>query len=55
MNDFLLSDETLTVVNDDIKLIQKKQGLTFGTDAFLLAAYIKEQKQTLGRPRQSSA
>ena len=47
MNDFLLSDETLTVVNDDIKLIQKKQGLTFGTDAFLLAAYIKEQKHAL--------
>ena len=44
MKDILLPDETLTVVNDDIKLIQKKQGLTFGTDAYLLAAYIKEQK-----------
>lgn len=44
MNEFLLSDEKLTVVNENIKLIQKKQGLTFGTDAYLLAAYVKEQK-----------
>lgn len=44
MNEFLLSDEKLTVVNENIKLIQKKQGLTFGTDAYLLAAFIKEQK-----------
>ena len=44
MNEFLLSDEKLTVVNENINLIQKKQGLTFGTDAYLLAAYVKEQK-----------
>lgn len=28
-------------VNDDIVLMQRKNGLTFGTDALLLAAYIK--------------
>ncbi len=35
-------DERLDVVNEKITLIQKKNGLTFGTDAFLLASYIKK-------------
>lgn len=38
----LLSDERIDVVNDRLRLIQKKQGLTFGTDAFLLASYIRK-------------
>ena len=33
-------DEKLEKVNSDICLIRKKNGLTFGTDAYLLAAYI---------------
>ena len=37
----LYDDERLDYVNEKITLIQKKQGLTFGTDAFLLAAYVK--------------
>lgn len=37
----LLPDERLDEVNESIRLIQKKQGLTFGTDAFLLAAYVR--------------
>ncbi len=38
----LLQDgERLDEVNEQLRLIQKKKGLTFGTDAFLLAAYIK--------------
>lgn len=37
----LLADERLDTVNESIHLIQKKQGLTYGTDAFLLAAYIR--------------
>ena len=47
MNDFayspslLAEDERIDEVNEHIRLIQKKKGLTFGTDAFLLAAYIK--------------
>ncbi len=42
MNDIeLYPDERLDVVNEKITLIQKKDGLTFGTDAFLLASYIK--------------
>ena len=34
----LLEGERIDRVNEDIVLIQKKAGLTFGTDAFLLAA-----------------
>ena len=44
MKNILLEGETLTQVNENINLIQKKNGLTFGTDAFLLASYIKAQK-----------
>ena len=35
------ADERIDRVNENIELIQKKNGLTFGTDAFLLAAYMK--------------
>ncbi len=44
----LKSDERLDKVNEKITLIQKKDGLTFGTDAFLLAAFIKRQKYSTG-------
>ena len=37
----ILPDERLDEVNEQIRLIQKKQGLTFGTDAYLLAAFIR--------------
>jgi tRNA1Val (adenine37-N6)-methyltransferase len=40
----LMSDERLDRVNENLMLIQKKDGLTFGTDAFLLAAFIKQKK-----------
>ncbi len=36
----LNSDEILHYVNDDLSLIQKPSGLTFGTDALLLAGFI---------------
>ncbi len=45
MSDFLhpelLSDEQLDTVNENICLIRKKDGLTYGTDAYLLAAFIR--------------
>jgi tRNA1Val (adenine37-N6)-methyltransferase len=41
LNTPLSPDERLDVVNEQIRLIQKKQGLTYGTDAFLLASYIR--------------
>jgi tRNA1(Val) A37 N6-methylase TrmN6 len=36
----IYENERLDEVNDSISLIQKKDGLTFGTDALLLAGYI---------------
>ena len=45
MKDIILEDgERLDAVNEKINLIQKKDGLTFGTDAFLLASFIKPRK-----------
>lgn len=35
--------ERIDVVNDNLKLIQKTDGLTFGTDALLLAAFISKK------------
>lgn len=43
----LRSDEKIEKVNENISLISKKDGLTFGTDAFLLAAYIGKAPSAL--------
>ena len=37
----LSADERIDRVNENICLIQKKNGLTFGTDAYMLAAFIR--------------
>ena len=37
-------NETLHEVNEHIKLIQNPNGLTFGTDAYLLSAYVRPHK-----------
>ncbi len=37
----LLPGERLDEVNENLRLIQKKDGLTFGTDAYLLAAFVR--------------
>lgn len=43
-NNYSLSpDERLDYINEDLSLIQLKRGLTFGTDAYLLAAFVKER------------
>jgi tRNA1Val (adenine37-N6)-methyltransferase len=39
----LSPDETLTDINCELKLIQKSDGLTFGSDAYLLSAYVRRQ------------
>lgn len=39
----LLPGERLDVINEDLSLIQKKDGLTFGTDAYLLAAFVTQK------------
>ena len=38
----LNADERLDEVNERLHLIQKRQGLTFGTDAYLLAAFLRK-------------
>ncbi len=38
--------ERIDEVNDDLKLIQKTDGLTFGTDALLLAGYINTKDKS---------
>ena len=43
----LLEGERIDTVNADIKLIQKKNGLTFGTDTYLLCAYVKPRKNAV--------
>lgn len=40
----LNENETITEVNEGIRLIQNKKGLTFGTDAYLLYAFIGGRK-----------
>lgn len=39
----LLEDERMDRINEDLRLICKKNGLTFGTDAYLLAAFTRPQ------------
>lgn len=40
----LRENEVLHEVNEQIKLIQRTDGLTFGTDAYLLSAYLRGKK-----------
>ena len=44
MEHCLHEDEILTHINDNVRLISKKQGLTFGTDAYLLSAFCRPVK-----------
>lgn len=39
----LYENERIDYVNDSLSLIQKTQGLTFGTDALLLAGYVSKK------------
>ena len=43
----LLPDERLDVINEGLRLIQKKNGLTFGTDAYLLAAFVRPSPRAI--------
>ena len=42
----LYENERIDYVNDSLSLIQKTEGLTFGTDALLLAGYISGKYET---------
>ena len=39
--------ERVDFVNENITLIQKTDGLTFGTDAYLLYAYMKKRPKAI--------
>ena len=41
-------DEKIIEINENLTLIQKKNGLTFGTDAYLLSAFIHESRYRRG-------
>ncbi len=43
-----MSDLIITEINENIKIYQRKDGLTFGTDAYLLYAYMKTRKNAVG-------
>ena len=43
----IYEDETITEINDGLRLIEKRDGLTFGTDAYLLAAFMREKKNAV--------
>ena len=43
----ILPDERIDTVNENIRLIQKKDGLTFGSDVFLLSAFVKPSKHAV--------
>ena len=45
---FLYAGERLDAVNEKINLIQKKDGLTFGTDAYLLSAFATGGRSNVG-------
>jgi tRNA1Val (adenine37-N6)-methyltransferase len=40
--------ESVTEINENLKLIQNTNGLTFGTDAFLLSAFVSVGRNLLG-------
>ncbi len=37
-------DEQVDLVNENLKIIQKKRGLKFGTDSYLLAAFVRKKR-----------
>ena len=47
MTPHLHENETLHEVNEHVKLIQRVDGLTFGTDAYLLAAFVRPKKSAV--------
>ena len=44
-NILLADDESLNEINNNLRLIEKKDGLTFGSDAYLLAAYVRTSRK----------
>lgn len=44
----LFENERINEINENLKLIEKKDSLTFGTDAYLLSAYLPKRQRLVG-------
>ena len=44
----LKENERINIINEDLKLIENKNSLTFGTDAYLLSAYLPRHSRAVG-------
>ena len=44
----LKQDERINEINENLRLIEKSDSLTFGTDAYLLSAYLKKRSSKIG-------
>lgn len=42
------SDERINEINENLRLIEKKNGLVFGTDAYLLSAFLPKRRELIG-------
>ncbi len=47
LSDNIFPDERLDKINENLTLIQKKNGLTFGTDAYLLSAFLRMSPKSM--------
>ncbi len=44
----LFENERINEINESLRLIEKKDSLTFGTDAYLLSAYLPKRQRLIG-------
>ena len=44
----ILENERINEINENLRLIEKKDSLTFGTDAYLLSAYLPKRQRLIG-------
>lgn len=44
----LYENERINEINENLRLIEKKNSLTFGTDAYLLSAYLPKRQKLIG-------
>lgn len=44
----LKENERINEINENLKLIENKDSLTFGTDAYLLSAYLPQKSKSIG-------
>ena len=44
----LLENERINEINESLRLIEKKDSLAFGTDAYLLSAYLPKRQKHIG-------